>query len=78
MPILKPAISIVLPANNEAEALPGVLAGLNAMFPEEEIIVVDDGSDDDRLRCRGPHQRHRARLRGAGLPAFLPRLRPRP
>lgn len=43
----KPALSIILPANNEAEALPDVLAELKALFPVAEIIVVDDGSTDD-------------------------------
>lgn len=39
-------LSIILPANNEAAALPGVLADLKSSFPEAEIIVVDDGSTD--------------------------------
>lgn len=47
MSILKPDLSIILPANNEAEALPGVLSGLKASFPDAEIIVVDDGSSDN-------------------------------
>lgn len=46
MSILKPDLSIILPANNEAEAIPVVLSGLKASFPEAEIIVVDDGSSD--------------------------------
>jgi glycosyltransferase involved in cell wall biosynthesis len=46
MSILKPDLSIILPANNEAEALPDVLNGLKAGFPDAEIIVVDDGSSD--------------------------------
>ena len=39
--------AVVIPAFNEAEALPGVLAELAAAVPEHEIIVVDDGSTDD-------------------------------
>ncbi|MGH8373599.1 MAG: glycosyltransferase family 2 protein [Gammaproteobacteria bacterium] len=46
MSILKPDLSIILPANNEAEALPGVLTGLKSLFPDAELIVVDDGSSD--------------------------------
>lgn len=42
----KHSVSIVLPANNEADALPGVLSGLKSSFPNAEIIVVDDGSND--------------------------------
>lgn len=46
MPDQHQTLSIVLPANNEAAALPDVLAGLKAAFPDAEIIVVDDGSSD--------------------------------
>ncbi|MGH8274484.1 MAG: glycosyltransferase family 2 protein [Gammaproteobacteria bacterium] len=42
-----PELSIVLPAHNEAESLPAVLAELRALHAEAEIIVVDDGSSDD-------------------------------
>ena len=40
-------ISIVLPAKNEASAMRDLLPRLRAMRPEDEIIVVDDGSTDD-------------------------------
>lgn len=50
MPILKPDLSIILPANNEADALTGVLTGLKTSFPDAEIIVVDDGSTDATAR----------------------------
>ena len=40
-------ISIVLPAKNEAAALQGVLPRLRAARPDDEIIVVDDGSTDE-------------------------------
>ncbi|HET7922980.1 MAG TPA: glycosyltransferase family 2 protein [Gammaproteobacteria bacterium] len=46
MPESKPALSIILPANNEAQALPGVLEELKTRFPDAELIVVDDGSTD--------------------------------
>jgi glycosyltransferase involved in cell wall biosynthesis len=38
--------SIVIPAKNEAEGLAGLLPRLRALYPETEIIVVDDGSED--------------------------------
>src|SRR5262245_39446090 len=39
--------TIILPAYNEAEALPNVLASLFALLGERhEVIVVDDGSTD--------------------------------
>ncbi|GAB3753603.1 glycosyltransferase family 2 protein [Lysobacter olei] len=40
-------LSIVLPAKNEAEGLAGTLPALVSLFPEAEIIVVDDGSTDE-------------------------------
>lgn len=46
MSILKPTLSIVLPANNEAESLPRLLTELKTLFTDAEIIVVDDGSTD--------------------------------
>lgn len=39
-------ISIILPAKNEVESLKKLLPELRRSFPEEEIIVVDDGSTD--------------------------------
>ncbi|MDG6347848.1 glycosyltransferase family 2 protein [Luteimonas sp. 8-5] len=40
-------LSIILPAKNEAPGLRQTLPGLRALFPEAEVIVVDDGSTDD-------------------------------
>ena len=42
-----PALSIIIPALNEAAALRTLLPELRASFPDAEIIVVDDGSTDD-------------------------------
>lgn len=42
-------LSLILPARNEAEGLRLLLPELVAMLPEAEIIVVNDGSDDDTL-----------------------------
>jgi glycosyltransferase involved in cell wall biosynthesis len=38
--------SIVIPAKNEADGLESFLPRLTQMYPEAEIIVVNDGSDD--------------------------------
>jgi len=40
-------ISIVLPAKNEAAALRELLPRLRAQRPDDEILLVDDGSTDD-------------------------------
>ncbi len=39
-------LSIVLPARNESKGLERLLPQLIKMFPEAEVLVVDDGSDD--------------------------------
>ncbi len=36
----------VIPAYNEEEALPGVLADLARLMPDLDVVVVDDGSED--------------------------------
>lgn len=41
-----PAPSVILPAFNEEQALPTVVADIRASVPHAEIIVVDDGSYD--------------------------------
>ena len=40
-------ISIILPAKNEAPGLQNLLPRLKDLWPEAEIIVVDDGSTDE-------------------------------
>lgn len=42
-------LSLILPARNEAEGLRRLLPELTATLPNAEIIVVNDGSDDDTL-----------------------------
>ena len=46
---------VVIPAYNESEALPRVLADLAAETPELDVVVVDDGSSDgtDRIARAG-------------------------
>ena len=43
------SISIILPARNEARSLRTLLPEIRARMPNAEIIVVNDGSDDDTL-----------------------------
>ena len=40
-------LSIIIPALNEAESLSGILSTLADLYPEAEVIVVDDGSVDN-------------------------------
>jgi glycosyltransferase involved in cell wall biosynthesis len=50
------ALSIVIPAKNEAASLGGVLQELKRRHPQAEIVLVDDGSDDgtgDVARANG-------------------------
>ena len=42
-----PRLTIVMPAKNEAEAIGDVVARARDAFADAEILVVDDGSDDD-------------------------------
>lgn len=43
-------ISIVLPAKNESAAIGAVVSGVRRLFPDADIIVVDDGSTDDTAK----------------------------
>src|SRR5690348_5661762 len=63
--------TVVLPAFNEAAALPGVLKELEDQLPGDyEVLVVDDGSTDDTAEVaeRGPCRlvRHKTN-RGKGV-----------
>lgn len=40
------ALLIIIPALNEEQSLPAVLADLRAQVPEADLLVVDDGSTD--------------------------------
>lgn len=40
------SLSIILPAKNEAAALPSLLDALRQHYPHAELLVVDDGSSD--------------------------------
>jgi len=43
----KPAVSVILPARNEAEGLRRTLPAIREVLPDAELIVVDDGSTDE-------------------------------
>ncbi len=50
------SVSIILPAKNEADSLDRLLPVLRKNFPEEEIIVVNDGSSDNTVEICNRHQ----------------------
>ncbi len=65
VPLNKETISIVIPAFNEAETIEAVVSGVNKLPMGVEVIVVDDGSEDDGLQtihdkadivCRHPYR----------------------
>ncbi|MDE2236194.1 MAG: glycosyltransferase family 2 protein [Gammaproteobacteria bacterium] len=55
MPEKSPSLSIILPAKNEAAALPELLAHLKQSYPQAELLVVDDGSTDDTAKVAESH-----------------------
>jgi glycosyltransferase involved in cell wall biosynthesis len=48
-------LTIILPARNEAAALRALLPDLRGRFPEAEILLVDDASDDETPRLGEAH-----------------------
>jgi glycosyltransferase involved in cell wall biosynthesis len=44
-----PRVSIILPAKNESAGLAKTLPSLRALYPDAQILVVDDGSNDDTV-----------------------------
>jgi len=45
----KPEVSIIIPAYNEAPALGDVIKNTKSLYPDFEIIVINDGSTDDTV-----------------------------
>ena len=41
------SLSIIIPAYNEEQGISNTLQGLRQIFPDAEVIVIDDGSTDD-------------------------------
>jgi len=47
MPTSSNSLSIILPAKNESEGLEKLLPEISMLYPDAEIIIVNDGSSDD-------------------------------
>jgi glycosyltransferase involved in cell wall biosynthesis len=50
-----PTLSIVIPAKNESAGLVKFLPELRAQYPDAQIVVVDDGSEDDTAAIAASH-----------------------
>jgi glycosyltransferase involved in cell wall biosynthesis len=44
---LVPKVSFALPAKDESKAVGATVQGIRSLFPEAEVLVIDDGSEDD-------------------------------
>lgn len=49
---------LIIPAYNEAECLPGLLAEVSAACPDLDVLVIDDGSSDETAGVAQAHQAH--------------------
>ncbi len=41
------SVSVIIPAHNEAETIGNLIRGIQALYPEYEVIVINDGSTDN-------------------------------
>jgi glycosyltransferase involved in cell wall biosynthesis len=62
----KPRVLIIIPAFNEARSLPKLIEQLESLYPDFDIVVIDDGSTDETAEVV---RNSRARL--ASLPCNL-------
>lgn len=51
-------VSVVLPAKNEAASVGETIAGIKALYPDAEVIVVNDGSSDDTAQLAADQGAH--------------------
>lgn len=43
----RPEVSVIIPTNNEEQTIGGIIKKIKALYPEFEIIVINDGSTDE-------------------------------
>ena len=46
-------VSVIIPAYNEGPAIGGIISRLRELYPDFEIIVINDGSRDDTASAAG-------------------------
>lgn len=46
-----PKVSVIIPAFNEAQVIGGLVKSIRGRYPDFEVIVIDDGSEDDTARA---------------------------
>lgn len=51
LPVSFSQVSVVIPAFNEQDAIGDIVTRVKNVSPDLEVIVVDDGSDDDTAAC---------------------------
>ena len=45
----QPNVSIIIPAYNEADIIGHIISEIRSLYPDFEVIVIDDGSADDTV-----------------------------
>jgi len=48
-----PRISVIIPAFNEGQVIGDVINMVSSLYPDAEIIVINDGSSDDTASVAG-------------------------
>jgi glycosyltransferase involved in cell wall biosynthesis len=55
--VAKPRCLLIVPAFNESKSVGRVVKRLQSLLPECDVLVIDDGSTDDTVRCLPPETR---------------------
>jgi glycosyltransferase involved in cell wall biosynthesis len=54
----KPIVSFIIPAKNEAASIAGVVSRIRELYPDAEVVVVDDGSTDKTAKLAAEADAH--------------------
>lgn len=47
---IRPSVTILLPAYNEEQSIAGTIKSIHQLYPDFEILVIDDGSTDNTMK----------------------------